>query len=92
MSWDRVFSLLILQLVIVWATGIGVLVRCFSEKTRFEKEIIHRLGSSFSRVAYIIVVVCVVFFTKLFPSYTPTITLWTVKMRCSIHKDTDILD
>ncbi|KAG0620407.1 hypothetical protein M758_4G213400 [Ceratodon purpureus] len=47
----------LLLLVIVWATGIGVLVRCFSEKTHFEKEIIHRLGSSFSRVAYIIVVV-----------------------------------
>lgn len=47
-----------LQLVIVWTTGIVVLVRCFSHERGFEKEIIHRLGSSFSRVPYIIVVVC----------------------------------
>jgi hypothetical protein len=53
------FDALTLQLVIVWTTGIGVLVRCFSQKTSFEKEIIHRLGSSFSRVPYIIVVVCI---------------------------------
>nr|XP_024383416.1 probable protein S-acyltransferase 22 isoform X2 [Physcomitrium patens]PNR49213.1 hypothetical protein PHYPA_011109 [Physcomitrium patens] len=47
----------LLLLVIVWTTGIGVLVRCFSQKAIFEKEIIHSLGSSFSRVPYIIVVV-----------------------------------
>ncbi|KAG0593262.1 hypothetical protein KC19_1G316900 [Ceratodon purpureus] len=47
----------LLLLVIVWSTGIGVLVRCFTQKTSFEREIIHRLGSSFSRVPYIIVVV-----------------------------------
>lgn len=46
-----------LQLVIVWCTGIGVLVRCFTQKATFEKEISHRLGRSFPRVPYIIVVV-----------------------------------
>jgi hypothetical protein len=47
-----------LQLVIVWATGILVLVRCFSRRDNFDEEIIASLGSSFSRVPYIAVVVC----------------------------------
>jgi uncharacterized membrane protein YuzA (DUF378 family) len=46
------------QLVIVWATGILVLVRCFSHREIFDKDIAACLGSSFSRVPYIIVVVC----------------------------------
>jgi palmitoyltransferase len=46
------------QLVIVWATGILVLVRCFSHREIFDKDIAACLGSSFSRVPYITVVVC----------------------------------
>nr|XP_024370381.1 probable protein S-acyltransferase 22 [Physcomitrium patens] len=59
-NYRTVVSLMVaclLLLVIVWTTRIGVLVRCFAQKTSFNKEIIRRLGSSFSRVSYIIVVV-----------------------------------
>ncbi|KAH9572175.1 hypothetical protein CY35_02G133100 [Sphagnum magellanicum] len=44
------------MLVIVWATGILVLVRCFSHRDNFDEEITASLGSSFSRVPYIAVV------------------------------------
>jgi len=47
----------LLLLVIVWATGILVLVRCFSHREIFDKDIAACLGSSFSRVPYITVVV-----------------------------------
>jgi hypothetical protein len=40
----------------VWATGILVLVRCFSHRDNFDEEITASLGSSFSRVPYIGVV------------------------------------
>jgi len=46
------------QLLILWATGILVIVRCFSHRESFDKEIAAHLGSSFSRMPYIILVVC----------------------------------
>jgi hypothetical protein len=46
------------QLLILWATGILVIVRCFSHRESFDKEIAAHLGSSFSQMPYIILVVC----------------------------------
>jgi flagellar biosynthesis component FlhA len=44
------------MLLILWATGILVIVRCFSHRESFDKEIAAHLGSSFSRMPYIILV------------------------------------
>ncbi|KAK4481578.1 hypothetical protein RD792_012480 [Penstemon davidsonii] len=46
-----------LQLIIQWSTGILVLVLCFLEKKRFATNISSKLGSSFTVVPFIIVVV-----------------------------------
>ena len=46
-----------LQLILQWSTGILVLICSFLEKTRFSAEIVAKLGSSFSLVPFIIVVV-----------------------------------
>ncbi|CAK9858631.1 unnamed protein product [Sphagnum jensenii] len=46
----------LLMLLILWATGILVIVRCFSHRESFDKEIAAHLGSSFSRMPYIILV------------------------------------
>ncbi len=45
------------QLLILWAMGILVIVRCFSHRESFDKEIAAHLGSSFPRMPYIILVV-----------------------------------
>ncbi|KAL2653241.1 hypothetical protein R1flu_021369 [Riccia fluitans] len=46
----------LLMLVTQWSIGIFVLVRCFREKHKFDAEIVEKLGSSFSRVPFVIVV------------------------------------
>ena len=45
------------QLILEWIVGIVVLVRCFSDQTKFDQEIVNKLGSSFPRVAFIVVLV-----------------------------------
>jgi len=45
------------KLVLEWAVGIVVMVRCFSDKTTFDQEISDKLGRSFPRVAFITVLV-----------------------------------
>lgn len=40
-----------------WSIGIFVLVRCFSDKHKFDKEIVQKLGSSFTRTPFVVVVV-----------------------------------
>lgn len=57
------------QLLILWATGILVIVRCFSHRESFDKEIAAHLGSSFSRMPYIILVVCDSISCFLFTAY-----------------------
>jgi hypothetical protein len=42
-----------------------VLVRCFSDKHKFDKEIREKLGSSFTRIPFIVVVVS--FYSHLIP-------------------------
>jgi len=46
-------SLLILE----WGVGIAVLIRCFVDKRGIDKQIMEKLGNSFSRAPYIAVVV-----------------------------------
>lgn len=46
-----------LQLILQWSTGILVLICSFLERKRFSAEIVAKLGSSFSLVPFIIVVV-----------------------------------
>lgn len=48
-----------LQLILQWTTGIVVLICCFLERKRFSADISTKLGSSFSLVPFIIVVVSV---------------------------------
>ncbi|GMH26171.1 hypothetical protein Nepgr_028014 [Nepenthes gracilis] len=50
-----VFSLLLL--ILQWSTGIIVLVCCFLDQKRFTVDIISKLGSSFSMVPFVLVVV-----------------------------------
>ncbi|XVF43174.1 hypothetical protein PTKIN_Ptkin02bG0019200 [Pterospermum kingtungense] len=50
-----VFSLLLL--ILQWSTGIFVLIRCFIERKQFSVDISLKLGSSFSLVPFVIVVV-----------------------------------
>lgn len=45
----------LLMLILEWIVGIVVLVRCFSDQTKFDQEIVNKLGSSFPRVAFIVV-------------------------------------
>lgn len=46
-----------LQLILQWSAGILVLVRCFVDQRHFNVDIATKLGSSFSLVPFIIVVV-----------------------------------
>lgn len=46
-----------LQLILQWSTGILVLICCFLEKKKFSSEITTKLGSSFTVVPFVIVVV-----------------------------------
>jgi alpha-N-acetylglucosamine transferase len=48
----------LLMLVLQWVTGIVVLERYFSNKKSFDKEIVEKLGISFTPVAFAVVVVC----------------------------------
>ncbi|KAG0585965.1 hypothetical protein KC19_2G052700 [Ceratodon purpureus] len=47
----------LLMLILEWAVGIVVLVRCFRDATEFNQEIVDKLGSSFPRVAFIVVLI-----------------------------------
>lgn len=47
----------LLQLILQWSTGIVVLICCFLDHKRFSVDIATKLGSSFSLVPYVIVVV-----------------------------------
>jgi len=53
------------MLVLQWATGIVVLVRCFTDRRSFQEEIMSKLGSSFSRAAFIVIVVLLTFLAML---------------------------
>lgn len=55
-----------LQLIFQWATGILVLIMCFLKKKQFATDISSKLGSSFTVVPFVIVVVSTL--TPLFPS------------------------
>ncbi|KAH8961280.1 hypothetical protein BDL97_05G042400 [Sphagnum fallax] len=55
----------LLMLVLQWATGIVVLVRCFTDRHSFQEEIMSKLGSSFSRAAFIVIVVLLTFLAML---------------------------
>ena len=48
-----------LQLILQWLTGILVLICCFVEKKKFSVDISSKLGSSFSLVPFVIVVVSI---------------------------------
>lgn len=48
-----------LQLILQWVTGIFVLISCFLERKRYSVDISSKLGSSFSLVPFVIVVVSV---------------------------------
>ncbi|KAL8150147.1 hypothetical protein V2J09_019955 [Rumex salicifolius] len=50
-----VFSLL--MLILQWSTGILVLICCFLDRKRFSEDIVSKLGSSFTIVPYVIVVI-----------------------------------
>ena len=50
-------GLLRLQLILQWTTGLFVLVCCFIERKRFSADIATNLGSSFSLVPFVLVVV-----------------------------------
>lgn len=53
-----------LQLILQWSTGILVLICCFIEKKKFSAEITSKLGSSFSIVPFVIVVVSILAFSS----------------------------
>ncbi|KAH9626163.1 hypothetical protein KSS87_017687, partial [Heliosperma pusillum] len=59
-NYRQFFTLMVLSLLLLilqWSTGIYVLVCSILEKKRFRMEIISKLGSSFSMVPFVIVVV-----------------------------------
>ncbi|KAG0613591.1 hypothetical protein M758_6G113900 [Ceratodon purpureus] len=55
----------LLMLVLEWAVGIVVLVRCFSDKSSFQEEISDNLGKSFPRVAFVVVLTFLTFLALL---------------------------
>ncbi|KAL3685000.1 hypothetical protein R1sor_003022 [Riccia sorocarpa] len=55
----------LLMLITQWSIGIFVLVRCFRGKHKFDAEIVQKLGSSFSRVPFVIVVTLCTFLAML---------------------------
>lgn len=50
-----------LQFILQWSTGILVLICCFVERKHFAMDISSKLGSSFSLVPFVIVVVSIFF-------------------------------
>ncbi|BBN00402.1 palmitoyltransferase ZDHHC1/11 [Marchantia polymorpha subsp. ruderalis] len=55
----------LLMLITQWSIGIFVLVRCFRDKHKFDEEIVEKLGSSFSRVPFVVVVTLCTFLAML---------------------------
>ncbi|XWS34150.1 hypothetical protein CRYUN_Cryun21dG0015400 [Craigia yunnanensis] len=59
-NYRQFFALMVsalLLLILQWSTGILVLICCFSERKQFSVDISSKLGSSFSLVPFVIVVV-----------------------------------
>ncbi|XP_054825388.1 probable protein S-acyltransferase 22 isoform X2 [Prosopis cineraria] len=63
-NYRQFFTLMVAALllfILQWSTGVFVLIRCFLERKQFSVDVSSKLGSSFSLVPYIIVVVaCVI--------------------------------
>lgn len=53
-----IFRVVQWQLVLEWGIGVEVLIRCFIDKGGTERQIVEKLGNSFSRAPYAAVVVC----------------------------------
>lgn len=51
----------LLMLILEWAVGIVVMVRCFRDQASFDQEISDKLGRSFPRVAFITVLLILAF-------------------------------
>jgi len=59
-----------LQLIMQWSTGIFVLVLCLLRRNQFNADIALKLGSSFSLIPFVIVVVSYLLIQLIFPYLT----------------------
>jgi hypothetical protein len=54
---------LVWQLVLQWSVGVWVIARCFLNRTQLEEDITSKLGSSFTVIPFLIVVVSIQMFS-----------------------------